>query len=562
MAFSNNLDLSPLQPVIPGSQIAQPIYTDGGFTSGDYVYRYGGNKVGQYPYLVVNLPTQPLKTIISGTNYSGSYGTAISFSRSSLTGPQSVPSTYSITTTASTYGGTYLATQNASSATANTLDPVSAVLTNGNIVVLCSVTTTLSYYIYSPTGTQVSTGTITSSYYNTSTYSNKPQCNICALNSGGFAVAWSGTSGQLNVAKYSATGSVVTSGAPSGYTGCLFLSICADKNDNLFVVYTTGTSGAANTLVAINSALTGVSYSISPGTTYYVPPQLCCTVGNNIVVSWNGTIGPNANIYTTNNNTSFSIIGTTSGIIAGQNVAGAICAAPNGGYWSVGVNSSGNVVVGYCTEAGSIYASASGSAPAYTGTYTQAAVVPYYGTTAGVYDGTSNSCVIYFTNSAGTGLSTVIATQTGTNSPTIGTATATSITITGTINRTLQSLTAGQGQTGSTPASYVVWYDNTSTYSKVAMINSMTFGSTTTLNTPSSYQPTYSNGYSLLGIAATTSSAGSMGKMIINGTAQLNSNYGTSSTPQLFNYNPTNGNGFLGNRGYVVNRVVTLQGLE
>ena len=68
--------------VTPGTTVIQSVYTDTGFTAGDYVYRYGTGSVGSAP----NTATAYLASItvpIANTAYSSGYGT-VTFAKSNF----------------------------------------------------------------------------------------------------------------------------------------------------------------------------------------------------------------------------------------------------------------------------------------------------------------------------------------------------------------------------------------------------------------------------------------------------------------------------------------------
>jgi hypothetical protein len=69
-----------------------------------------------------------------------------------------------------------------------------------------------------------------------------------------------------------------------------------------------------------------------------------------------------------------------------------------------------------------------------------------------------------------------------------------------------------------------------------------------------------SNGYIFQGVSVTSASAGGVGQVVINGPAQLNSNYSASTTLQAFDFQSPNGSAIDGPKGTVVGRTVNLKG--
>ena len=68
------------------------------------------------------------------------------------------------------------------------------------------------------------------------------------------------------------------------------------------------------------------------------------------------------------------------------------------------------------------------------------------------------------------------------------------------------------------------------------------------------------NGYIFQGVSVTSASAGGVGQVVINGPAQLNSNYSTSTTLQAIDFQSPNGTAIEGPKGTIVGRTVNLKG--
>jgi len=102
---------------------------------------------------------------------------------------------------------------------------------------------------------------------------------------------------------------------------------------------------------------------------------------------------------------------------------------------------------------------------------------------------------------------------------------------------------------------------NSSNFPSFAVINSYPVTASATLVagvTPSAGVPlSVANGYVFAGVSSSAASAGGVGQLQINGSAQLNSSYSASLAYQAFDFqNP----GVLGVRGTIVGRNVNLQG--
>jgi hypothetical protein len=69
-----------------------------------------------------------------------------------------------------------------------------------------------------------------------------------------------------------------------------------------------------------------------------------------------------------------------------------------------------------------------------------------------------------------------------------------------------------------------------------------------------------SNGYIFQGVSVTSASAAGVGQVVINGPAQLNSNYSASTTLQAFDFQSPNGTALEGPKGTIAGRTVNLKG--
>jgi hypothetical protein len=69
-----------------------------------------------------------------------------------------------------------------------------------------------------------------------------------------------------------------------------------------------------------------------------------------------------------------------------------------------------------------------------------------------------------------------------------------------------------------------------------------------------------SNGYIFQGVSVSSASAGGVGQVVINGPAQLNSNYSASTALQAFDFQSPNGTAIEGPKGTIAGRTVNLKG--
>lgn len=109
----------------------------------------------------------------------------------------------------------------------------------------------------------------------------------------------------------------------------------------------------------------------------------------------------------------------------------------------------------------------------------------------------------------------------------------------------------------------VLTWLNSSQYPSFVILNSHFGNLTTNLvagTTPTSvapFSPIPTNGYTFIGVAVTNCTAGGTGQVQINGAAQLNSSYGSSTSYSAFDHTQP---GQFGSRGFMVGQNVIMQG--
>jgi hypothetical protein len=569
MGTTTSTALTATYPVQPGTTVTREVYTDTGFSAGDYVYNYGSGSIGSAPnagsYALFNI-TFPIGGYGFGT-YFQAFPTGLTFSKANFIGPQTGPTTYTYSGTSSTFGGTQLAATTIQ-ATASQQGPASATLTNGNIVTIFNNSTggTLYFQITTPAGSAVANGTIatnvlTSDY---TTYYGKNYA-VCALNAGGFAVVWTNTSSYLSSASYSATGTNIVAASQIYSAGNAYLPwIIVNSSDTPVISWTNSTSGGGTGTVAyfgngIGSALTA-SYPPTSGS--FSPDSAIRMVITGNQLSWvftdKSTNSTNIFGYSSNYLSSFSQTSYTTFSNASTSYGSEIFITPTySGYLAVAWQY-GAILYLACYPQNSAAISSIGAITTYNTPGCSFGVVPYLGN-ATTYSGTQDATLVYYRNGSGTFMNTAVVTYPSASAtPVVSSITTTAI----------------DANHPGPRYSYVNLFGNyngvlypavTTTYPTLIEINNFPLTNGTAYNVPATYSsltPPY--GYTFIGVAATTASAGSFGSVVVNGTTQLNSSYGTSSTPKAFNYNPLNRPNSIwnGNRGFVVNRTVTLQGLE
>lgn len=578
MGISRSNPIPTATPVMPGTTVIQPVYTDGGFTAGDYVYRYAGNKVGPYPYLGASLPGTSIYAVIAGTKYALPWGTGAALTRSSITSPViSAGTSYTVTLPkTTTLGSSYLAQQVINSNNTSSYFPRCATLTNGNMVVIYYdvMSNLLNFKIYNTVGTVINSGVVGSATPNINSptgNTGESSWSVCALNSGGFVIFWFPSDlSYSQFYKYDSTGTFVTNVSTLGNVGGFIYDVCADASDNIYTLTSSGYTGQTLYISKWTSSFAYSANAVVPFGTqaaYTGPARMVATLSGHIAIG-----------YTYSTNVYYGLMTTSLATVISSSSSGNtynycpinVCAAleDNGGaFFTWPYGNSVYVAYSYATSAGGTSGGQTASTVAGSQCYSSYNSVPCvssYITTSGVNDGVTNGMVAYFTYgpSPTSPIRSIIVTLASNRSTWASSSNV--ATPFRAYNNSNYGYTSLQACAAPAAANFIIGLGNSGTYiPEFAISGTYTYASTSTTGSlPAAYASTPSAGYSLIGVAAATATAGSYGDVVINGTTSVASTYGTSSTPYGFNYNPQNGYGFLGNRGYVVNRIVTLQGLE
>jgi hypothetical protein len=537
-------------PVVPGTSVTQEIYTDIGFTTGDYVYRYGRGNVG--PVFPATLAVANSVIAINGaisTNVIGS-GT---IAKSSIVAPQVVPATITYTGSSTTFG-TNIVAQTVISASAPSLAPEIAVLTNGNIVSVFAITpnTTLLFQITTPAGVAVANGTVTTSMR---AYSgNASPYHVCALNGGGFIVAFE-TGGNPSTVIYNADGSVaraITSTGALGQTYHPYLAV--SSTDQIYLSTSTANATAAGNLVSLTTAGTIIT-QYAMGISYYPLGKMPIAVNTAGLIG--GVLSDNGTTSGLTNSFAFTILPTLTALASNTVFNGGNCnypsvAATASNYFIYGsIDGSNNPIFVSYNPSTATYSTAFNITPAAS--IPAVKLIPYSGGASYSATTTNNGALLLYASSSDFRVVPISIASPNTLSAGSSTSLAT------VSSSTLNAMPGAQLLNGN----FVLAYRTATPNVAIKTFSSFTLASGASVSTPASGYTNYVNGYYLLGVATTTAAAGTSGTIAINGQAPLSASYGTSSTPLGFDYNPFNRGGIPnGNTGYVINRVVILKGLE
>lgn len=555
-------------PVIPGTSVEREIYTDTGFSTGDYVYRYGAGSVGSNNVLTGSVDvnwsyfSQIENTFVSASTYPSS------FNRSNFVGPSEASGvTYSGSTVS--YNDEAHAPSSVGSIV-NLNGQMSTVLSNGNIVVLqngqaaTTPSTSLYYTIIQPDGTQVAADIVATDYDSSSSQPYGPHYDVCAIPDG-FTIIYKGSSSSnvVKVVVYDNDGVVTTPlfQLTTGINNYFYPRIRYQKPQDRYHVVTCNTATLNGYLY---NSLFNMDFSVAKSATqiagsypsYYSFEMECFEDGSAIIANHsNGSycgyvvINPNGTI----NTASYTPANASSPprlAMAGPRTAALISTNTTSVYLS------------------SVYLPETGTPQVYdrnvaSDGYNYApqpvAVSPYsrsYQDTSPT--GSGISVIVYYRPGTGTNYVSRILTDTSTN-------------------QNGQTWTASARTDTTIPASNMAAYSRMQAMNLFDGTNAVVYKETSavpnyagyvvaSIDNGYSYPAVYftpSQGYYVIGIATTTAAAGSVGSIIINGVADLSSSFGTSSTPISFNGNIYNDSSpFSGTRGYVVNRTVTITGLE
>jgi hypothetical protein len=542
-------------PVVPGTSVEQEIYTDIGFATGDYVYRYGSGSVGVMP----PISAANFKFYVSASvGFSQGGGLPSAYDKSVVIAPQTRGTSYTYT------GATYtVASQFQAPAVIRAENSTHGIriarLSNGNLVTVFNGNTasgtlsTLYFRIFTNNNTQIATGIVDAAYMSATGVTYGPHYDVCATNDGGFCVVYRRASATY-AAVYSAAGAVITAGfniLPSG--GSFYPRIKQAPSNQFYLVSTSSVTAGTGYVNRYTSALVNVSYYDFTSPFGWSPsgePQIAIYSTGKILVAIpnaDTNIGRVKLLETLTADGSNSVGGAPNsrfcGLVPMQDGAIAVCTP----------STTQSIYFEYVPSTGGTYSNTL-SSPTTTTTNMMFAAAPYCGPTDGTMSSSAaSSLVIYYMNAAQTAYVARIATFSGGGWSFAGSEFSTSLTSTTT------SLVAIDTTTPSNALAYTI----SSGQPTYLLSSTIAITSGAVRQVPASDYPVPANGYYLLGVATTTAAAGTTGTIAINGLAPLSVSYGTSSTPLGFDYNPLNRAGIPnGNTGYVINRMVILKGLE
>lgn len=501
-------------PVVPGTQVVAPLYTDTATTTGDYMYLYSNGTVGNRG-----------ATVGIGQNTTFVAGSAVyGYTQTNST----VGVSYSPLYTQGTYTGTTQTTGVINvaafdlTATATNAVQKCCTLTNGNIAMVFRQGTGVSIAIYSPTGAVVLAATNISGI----TVPTPEQMGIAGMADGGFVIAYS-TAANAYYMRFSNTGTTVKA-QTLFYSGTnVYLSVAAFR-DNSYILFINNSNNQLYYFIVSSSDVLGSQLNVSNLSTCY---EHQCTTLDNGQVMIVGVQGASTNYQMGIVNSSGTFTRAVASISLGTSGNIQICTVAGGAAIAYRIDSTGYPTLVTVTNAGTSLGQVTLQAsPAYT--------------PGGVCAGQNGALFITSTD----GLRIFTATFSSSAAATVGTAYTISTGLTNTLANTCNALNG---------TNYIFGYSG-SGFPRLATYNNQDLTQNVTVLTGANYTPT--TNYYFLGVATNSAAAGGIVNVQMNGVATLPSTYPSVTSPISFDYQ--NGASPFAQRGTISGRNIILKGLE
>lgn len=540
-------------PVLPGTQVVTQMPMATAVNAGDYVYQtasgYGvaaaTGSAGAYTNLIG--VTSVTGGLVTGSLPSFQYG------------PVQQAGTYSGTTY--TVGATAVAQTQLAAANGSSYVPIVTTLTNNNFVYFYSDGTNYVFQIIDDTGATIAGPTAIDPVASFNTNYAFRLTSVYPTQDGGFLIAYTtyAAGATIRVKKYTSSGTLsATYNVSVSYTVYFYITIMELSNGNIAIIFCDNSycyygvwTSTFTVVSAVRYLSTDSNWYYTGGSTYSI--AACPLTGGGFVAVWYaqnyGQWGvqyiDNSGVGYTNTPVNInSIMSSTTGYRAYS-----MCPTPDGNFAIANATSSNTLYISRCqrvsTSSYNFYQSTNSVS---TGSSLSAGqygpiIFPTQGNGLGAYyfNSTSYPYIVYTTSSTLT-------------STTLGTP----IDITGsTVNVSgYGCMPSGGFLTNSKGKTAVVYVSSSPNYYPQRTILSSVAVTNGSLLYGTAFQPP---NYLLQGVSATTVSAGQTATVVINGSAQLNSNYPSLASTTPFDFS---GTGQFGNVGSVFGRTVTLKGVE
>jgi hypothetical protein len=531
-------DVNTTFPVAPGTSVVTPMYTSVGFNAGDYVYQYGANLVGWPKGSTIGMG--PENVAIAGATYTGYKQT--DNSRAVSLGPMSDQIVFTGTT--STIAQTIVSPTVLSGASFASGYAKSAALTDGRIAfAYCTASGVVTTAIYSAAGVLQGTTTqlTTTATLGTRTFT------MSALSDGGFIVAWRDAgAGDNRYSRLNSSNAItVNNVAIVGSTSLVCVTSAATPNYYAFGYHATDSIGSSN--VKIYSMASNSSTGIYSASLTNVYASACAGTSLDTFYLAAGDLGA-ATIYYAHVNSSGAILGTLT----------------SSGSYTNGYNFDGFTATASTTYLGAYAANfivndGGGNAFAVR-LYATTATTP---TIASISIGITSSTNVAIGSLNAGGCIAVVRDNGSGNLLYRVLNGALSIVGTGTLISATGAYSIGVA--GIPGGTFVLSYSAPTTgfATFLTAYSSAYTSGVTVLTSGNTYTP--ATGYSLLGVALTSASAGSTGMVATNGLVNLGASYPTATSNIQFDYTGTTltaRSAVTAQSGNVIGTTVTLKGLE
>ncbi len=502
-------------PVLPGTQVVAPLYTDTAATTGDYMYLYSNGTVGNRG-----------ATVGIGQNTTFVAGSAVyGYTQTNST----IGVSYSPLYTQGTYTGTSQTT-GVIKVAAFDLTAVSTsgiqkccVLTNGNIAMVFRQGTEVWMSIYNPTGTVVLAPALISSI-------TVPQATLIAIAGmadGGFVVTF-GTTSNGYFMRFSSTGAVVKGQTLLFTASVQYLSIAAFR-DNSYIIFYNNAGAQLNFYIISSLNVSGSVQNVNNLST--CEEQQCTTLDNGQVMIV-GVQGNSTNYQLGIVNSSGTFTKPVASISLGTSGNIQLCTVAGGAAIAYRIDATGYPTLVTVTNAGTSLGQVTLQASA---TYTP----------GGICAGQNGQLFITSTDGARIFNATFSSTAAATTS-------TTSILSAGINNILANTCNALNG------TNYIFGTNPVGTSPRLATYNNQDLTQNVTTLIGAEYDP--ATNYYFLGVATNSAAAGGIVNVQMNGVATLPSTYPSVTSPISFDYQ--NGSSPFAQRGTVSGRNIILKGLE
>lgn len=501
-------------PVLPGTQVVAPLYTDTAATAGDYMYLYSNGTVGNRG-----------ATVGIGQNITFVAGSAVyGYTQTNST----IGVSYSPLYTQGTYTGTSQTTGVIKvaafdlTATATSAVQKCCTLNNGNIAMMLRQGTGVSIAIYSPTGSVVLATTNISSI----TVPTQEQMGIAGMADGGFVIVYS-TAANAYYMRFSSTGATVKA-QTLFYTGTnTYLSVAAFR-DNSYILFVNNTNNQLYYFIVSSSDLLGSQLNVNNLSTCH--EQQCTTLDNGQVMIV-GVQGTSTNYQMGIVNSSGTFTKAVGSISLGTSGNIQICTVAGGAAIAYRIDATGYPTLVTVNNAGT-----------KLGEVTLQASSTY--SPGGICSGQNGA--LFITSSDGLRIFT--ATFSASATATVGTIYTISTGITNVFSNTCNALNGTN----------YIFGASTLGYPRLATYNNQDLTQNVTTLIGAEYDP--ATNYYFLGVATNDAAAGGIVNVQMNGVTTLPSTYPSVTSPISFDYQ--NGSSPFAQRGTVSGRNIILKGLE